>query len=97
MFRIGQKVVCVDASPSQYGCCESALEKDAIYTISGLPNRRGVIVAEVKMPSCELFPQGHAGWRIERFRPLVERKADMEARKALFNKWLASEEVTVDG
>jgi hypothetical protein len=51
-FRVGQKVVCVDAAPRYYRTCH--LIKGEIYTIERCPiEKRGpaVILVEVKSPN----------------------------------------------
>lgn len=103
-FKIGQKVVCVNASPGKACACPSNLTEGAIYTVSGFSEATdgdiGVIVAEAEPLGSCLNPQGyvlmHVGWLPMRFRPLIERKADMEARQTLFNDLLKTRE-TVDG
>jgi hypothetical protein len=68
MFRVGQKVACVDAS----GC--RLLDKGAVYTIleiapSGL--------AEMISVDCRPDYAGSTGYSAARFRPIVERKTDI--------------------
>lgn len=69
-FHVGQKVVCVDASPSSY-YGPTPLKVDAVYTVlrvifapdDPIP---GLFVAEVKASA-------PFGFKSERFRPAVER------------------------
>lgn len=82
MFRVGQKVECVDAvNPCRCGC-NIGLTQGAIYTISktfvlhGLP---GVFVAEASGTWTR-------GYRADRFRPIVERNTDI----SIFTEMLAS-------
>jgi hypothetical protein len=71
MFRVGQKVVCVNAE----GTPELTL--NAIYTITAIdPDAKdgiGVELAEVEPPG------GYIEWiyDIRRFRPIVERKTNI--------------------
>lgn len=73
MFRIGMKVVCIDATPRKIP--RAVLKKGAIYTIVALPycpdGEHGIEVAEVE--SQALF-----GFWKDRFRPVVERKTSIE-------------------
>jgi deoxyribodipyrimidine photolyase-like uncharacterized protein len=70
-FRVGQRVVCVDAKPRFYSTCH--LIEGAIYTIVGFrefsPRWRAAWVAEVQS-------QSKNGFFADRFRPVVERKTD---------------------
>lgn len=80
MFRIGQKVVCVDASDF----AESYLVEGKIYTVISLTGRflPGLILVDAEDPG---------GWAAWRFRPVVERKTDI----AIFTKMLNPESVNV--
>lgn len=73
MFRIGMKVVCIDATPRKIPV--AVLQKGAIYTIVALPycpdGEHGVELAEVESQAIFGF------WK-DRFRPLVERKTSIE-------------------
>ncbi len=92
-FRIGQKVVCVDdgaREPRRWwpGC---AVKRGEIYTI------RGFVTAPYDGIPCILVEElrniiahkgiidDDAGYRIERFRPLVEKKTDISTLTALLN------------
>jgi hypothetical protein len=89
MFRVGQKVVCVDAS----GRAAGYVSDGKIYTVralsfgydcsDGLPGIHLCGVSGGQRP----FGRGEAGFHPRRFRPLTEKKADMEARRALFREW----------
>jgi hypothetical protein len=79
-FRVGQKVVCVDAKRS-----DRRLEKGAEYQISEVfwidsVGELGVGIAGV--------PSGHPvrGWRSSRFRPIVERKTDITVFTEILRK-----------
>jgi hypothetical protein len=77
-FRVGQTVVCVDAEPRDGAVL--GLTKGLVYTISdfgGCKNGSwGVFLAE-----CD----HDRGWAFypDRFRPVVERKTDISALRAL--------------
>jgi len=80
-FRVGQKVVCVDAAsgdPARYFPCE--LIKGSIYTIQGFgehsdhPGETGVHLCEIQ----NRWHQGHReSFNPARFRPLADRKSDI--------------------
>lgn len=89
MFRIGQKVVCVDdkeAHPSTIlsGGSPTGLVKGQIYTVTktgiehplDLTGTPCITLAEMPSPW---------GYRQTRFRPLVEKKTDISVFKALLN------------
>lgn len=84
MFRIGQKVVCVDLSPSCRGVLMPFV-KDRVYTVSNTIDTwegQGVELAEVETPAVV----GHfRAWNASRFRPVVERKTDISIFKAMLN------------
>lgn len=76
-FRVGQKVVCVNATDG-YGSLYGAgythgLREGAIYTISKITDETFVSVAEIKV----------GGWRADRFRPIVEKKTDISIFTAM--------------
>lgn len=75
-FRVGQKVVCIDASKSWRGDI-SDLVKGATYTVREV-FMFGVTLDEVPLPEDYLWFNGH------RFRPVVERKTDI----SIFTKML---------
>ena len=86
-FKVGQKVVCVDARPRQVS--RTILRHGEIYTIVALPmspdGLQGVEVAEVK----SIAPFGF--WA-NRFRPVVERKTDI----SVFTKMLTPKKEGAD-
>jgi hypothetical protein len=98
-FRVGQKVVCVDASHapgcSRWGSPESVLTAGAVYTVREIGlNARGT--AGVRLQERVLrgvyyhtrFEDNFYGaWR---FRPAVERKTDI----SIFTKMLTDTRVT---
>lgn len=75
-FRIGQQVICVDASPNGEGETLS-LKTGAIYTITAIadfPSGYGVQVFEARAPeTMRRAPFFNA----LRFRPIVEQKTDI--------------------
>lgn len=85
MFRVGQKVVCVDARnvrkyskwPIREGSTLDGLSEGLVYTIRAIGSFRGVpciwLDEIVRMP--DLY--GEAGYHPARFRPVVERKTDI--------------------
>lgn len=76
MFRVGQKVVCVDAGPSTVDGVVM-LSKGAVYTITGFDTsgKGGLLLSEV--PHHRFYCNGTpAGWWHWRFRPVTERKTD---------------------
>lgn len=77
-FRVGQEVVCVDASPCSCGCV-SALVKGEIYRVIKTEGGfdPGIWLAEIEAPA------EHDGFAAIRFRPLVTRKTDISSLEAL--------------
>lgn len=95
MFRVGQKVVCVDARIPRYpGVIPVA--KGAIYTIrdSGPePMAQGewwVLLNEITNISAEGL--GELGYTAARFRPIVERKTDI----SIFTRMLTGQKQGAD-
>lgn len=80
MFRVGQKVVCVDAShwKSRRTDADQKLVLSAVYTIQAIEG------THFEFPSVkieELYPDK---WmRANRFRPIVERKTDISIFTAM--------------
>lgn len=99
MFTPGQRVECVDASPSVYGD-PSLLTKGTIYTIKSVNSengRTGVTLYEMPDPSIH-YRNGKAyrlGWRAERFRPIQEKSTDISVFTEMlkFDKVLDEEKV----
>lgn len=72
-FRVGQKVVCVDASlPANPWHCQHPLVKDRIYTVQSLEG-----------PKCIDIDGSRRAWQNWRFRPLVARKTDISIFTAM--------------
>lgn len=88
-FRVGQKVVCIDASerkgPGKYTVLPV---QGRVYTVRGISAWQwncgfsgvGLYLEEIHRPPT---PQGEAPWGCWRFRPVVERKTDISIFKAL--------------
>lgn len=81
-FRVGQKVVCVDADGSA-GC----LEKGRTYIIGGAEidalNGAVVRLADGPLNPDRMLP--HRGWWASRFRPVVTRKTDISVFTAMLS------------
>lgn len=86
-FRIGQKVVCVDASV--HGPDSIRLCKGAIYTVGDIDPARDRF-DEIGLIVCEIEMKRHNGWsasfRASRFRPVVERKTDISIFTEILRK-----------
>jgi hypothetical protein len=75
-FRVGQKVVCVDVNGNH------TLTLNSVYTVTGVFNkfpsgRPGIFLAEVHEA------HNRDPFYAYRFRPIVSRKTDISALKAL--------------
>ena len=84
-FRVGQKVVCVNAEPSADGY-KVALIEGAVYTIIEIVDHAGdrrcvredtlgIILCEVQSPPYRIGFYGE--FSAHRFRPVVERKTNI--------------------
>lgn len=79
MFRLGQKVVCIDDSKNSAGD-ESGLRKGSIYTINAVfpfqarDEDYGVQLYEIVAPHS---PYHLHAFRASRFRPIVDGKTDI--------------------
>lgn len=82
MFRVGQKVVCVDAANppsgilSRRGLPDVTLVKGNIYTVTGVGLRHPYDLTGFPCITVAEEPDPHFYWA-HRFRPLVERKTDI--------------------
>ncbi len=91
MFRIGEKVVCIDDSPMRNGCGDVMplrLTKGLIYTVRYIhtePNidGYGVQLEELLNPSVVWRDGTEKEWsyQSERFRPLVDETTSSDARE----------------
>lgn len=93
MFRIGQKVVCVDASPGRISLRQH-LSLGVVYTIRGLDteDRRSLNLLLEGFADVYVTPwKEPVGWGSWRFRPVVEKKTDI----SVFTEILRRE--TIDG
>ena len=91
MFRIGQKVVCVNDDVIQYmtGYVSSWVKIGKIYTIREILPPDFILTDEFCLCLEEIISDQHPmggeyGWRFSRFRPLTERKTDI----SIFTKML---------
>jgi hypothetical protein len=89
-FRVGQRVVCVDASRGRpLRGARATLVKNAIYTIRKIEiwnDVTGVYLEEIIEPVLDVWlDRGPTEpcWRLSRFRPVVERKTDISIFKRL--------------
>jgi hypothetical protein len=73
MFRVGQKVVCVDDS-----YFEDQITKGKIYQVHSI----AIAYGDVWIRLCEVYPEND-GYRRRRFRPIVERKTDISIFKSM--------------
>ena len=90
-MKIGDKVVCVDDSPSKCHCClgtPSGLILNNVYVVSGYSRDPGGILLLG-------FPAPHhdigKGFRIERFRLLDELKQQAAVKQSASQPMLANE------
>lgn len=90
-FRVGQKVVCVDARPVLTGgVWEPLLVEKQVYTVVGVHLERGLhfksekFVTTTTLEVAELKRTGRlAGFDAERFRPLITPEQDIALFHAL--------------
>jgi hypothetical protein len=86
-FRVGEQVVCVDASPTSYGGRRD-LHDGAVYTIRKngrlsdcrwhrpAPDGPAVWLCEFARTPCPETGIADLPFRADRFRPLIERKTE---------------------
>ena len=75
MFHVGQKVVCIDAR-TPVGCTQE-LKPGGIYTIADISeywDGIGIRLVEIKAEQTRRYIDA---FRVERFRPIVEKKTDI--------------------
>lgn len=75
MFRVGQKVVCVDDSGYR-----KIIHKGDVYTVIGLAPGGFIDMIEI---DCEPDALGNSGFYSRRFRPVQERKTDISVFTAM--------------
>jgi hypothetical protein len=97
-FRVGQKVVCMDAAPHakyspwkvRLGASMDGLKDRAIYTVRAVNLYRGqpcIYLAEIARSLDPNIPEaGEPGYSPKRFRPVVERKTDISIFTAMLDK-----------
>jgi hypothetical protein len=78
-FRVGQKVVCVDAS----GNAQYVMKEGDIFTIVGAGIHPSCIELDCR-PINDL--PGACSWRTSRFGPVVERKTDISFAHEILRK-----------
>lgn len=94
MFHVGQKVVCV--RPHHKHQYQRRVTKvpvvGATYKVRGFDDSGGVLLEEVVNPLSEVedidagkISFGEPSFYPDRFRPLIERKTDISALRALLN------------
>jgi hypothetical protein len=96
-FRVGQKVVCVDADSGRGGWLRGEeLHNNRVYTIAsiGIDPSDGesvVELIEVRRLRTHRAPDGwdFSGYAARRFRPIVERKTDI----SIFTAMLTPEKI----
>jgi hypothetical protein len=92
-FRVGQKVVCVNAKPRNVGFRIRGLVEGAIYTVRrvGIQSHPELgeqpsIWLEETVRSCPFYDIGDLGSHVSRFRPAVERKTDISFAHEILRK-----------
>lgn len=82
-FRVGQKVVCVDASEKNGRWFADAPIEGRVYTIVGFAEtKRGTGLLLQEIANDEEFCGSYSP---NRFRPIVERKTDISIFTAMLN------------
>lgn len=88
-FRVGQKVVCVDAKKRFLIGGMGTLTKGRIYTVRWVGEYRGNIcirVEEIHRPSGDDREDFDTPYQTIRFRPIVERKTDISFAHEILRK-----------
>jgi hypothetical protein len=78
-FRVGQKVVCVDAS----GSARRVMKEGDIFTVVGPGLHHDCVELDCKPINDR---PGACGWMKSRFRPVVERKTDISIFTEILRK-----------
>jgi hypothetical protein len=78
-FRVGQKVVCVDAS----GSARHVMKEGDIFTVVGHGMHPNCVELDCKPINDR---PGACGWMKSRFRPVVERKTDISIFTEILRK-----------
>jgi hypothetical protein len=85
-FHVGQKVVCVNVSANSVGYSPPELVRGRIYIVAGIDEASdferdiGLYLVGINPTPIEGLSDSFKSWR---FRPIVERKTDISALKAL--------------
>lgn len=77
MFRVGQKVVCVDDSGDRYGRFEDLPVKDEVYTIRKSFGRAVLLEEIVNPPHHYAEAYDELRFKAWRFRPLTDTKSEV--------------------
>ena len=91
-FRVGQKVVCVNAA-NIFAPGSAPLVEDAIYTVRSIERRsggEGVALVEIIGEPWDGGGFPEVMFHTHRFRPVVERKTDI----SIFTKMLTPSNIT---
>jgi hypothetical protein len=86
-FRVGQKVVCVDAAPrrGRRWVYDDPPVEGRVYTIEGIIDFEGepnlILIEQKRDPRSD-----YEGYRACRFRPVVERKTDISFAHEILRK-----------
>lgn len=87
-FRVGQKVVCIKgAERSPYTIGGWCPKTGGVYTVRGVydgPLYLVIHLEEYRHPDGDMHGVEH-GWDATRFRPVVERKTDIEIFRRMLN------------
>lgn len=92
-FRVGQKVVCVNAAPWKgfdpkiYDDRMDGLQEDCIYTVRQVTKSKFIGVSYVGIRVIGIRrPMGDRAYCASRFRPIVQRKTDISAFHEILRK-----------
>jgi hypothetical protein len=90
-FRVGQKVVCIDAAqfPGFRWHPDADIPRvGEVYTVTGIfqkDGKPGVVLKEIKN-----VEEVYSGYRASRFRPAVDRKTDISVFTKILNREVAN-------
>ena len=79
MFRIGQKVACIETSPG------GDVVKGQIYTVSWIAPHGRFLAPTIRVVEVPCHPETGGFWA-ERFRPIVEHKTDISFAHEILRK-----------
>lgn len=86
-FRVGQKVVCINAPvyslhPSRY---KELPKQGVVYTVRGYRSSKSILLFEIVSGFGD-DGRGEAGFYASRFRPVIERKTDITVFTEILRK-----------